>query len=391
MLPYTKFNGKINGKKIEDFYAQLDYSIEGGKNRLKKIKEILKDDEFFVEYFDKWFKCNIGSNDGTSESDPVCHLLEKMADYILYPNRSAYRSKKRKTKRIEENEILTNNVENYIENQKELEINDKNNNAISVAIVLKEDIKKYKEIEQIYKAINQYRRLRLNLKNKPKYIQYSDLKKINKAISQLQEDARIVKELLSGMIEFKRLGFTTTEYNFNFDTFYWDKNGEYKLVSRNALDFLDKKHIDGLISFYSALKQSSFEDCQGQMKYILMFLEYLIDNAPLKDYERDYLVWYIDGLSTKQIIDNLKMKYGFDWKDGNIQRCKNIILDKIVKFYEDDYEEWFYTFKAKGKYKKCSKCGKIYLANRKYFRKQDDCKDGLRPECRNCEKTAKKG
>jgi hypothetical protein len=81
------------------------------------------------------------------------------------------------------------------------------------------------------------------------------------------------------------------------------------------------------------------------------------------------------------------MKYGFDWSDGDIQRCKNIILDKIVKFYEDDYEEWFYTFKVKGKYKKCSKCGKIYLANKKYFRKDTTRKDGLDIYCKLCRKS----
>jgi hypothetical protein len=381
VLPYKGFNGKINGKKIEDFYSQLDYSIKGVENRLKKIKEILKDDEFFVEYFDKWFKCNINSNNGTSENDSVCRLLEKMADYILYADRNSYRRKKYKEQKIKKKEILVDDLESYFKKIEERKEEGRNYRVNPIVKVSQEDINNYKEIKNIYEAIQLLEQLKLKRSNA------KDKKKIKKAILQLKEDAGIIKEFLSGMIEFKRLGFTTTEYDFNFDTFYWDKNGEYKLVSRNALDFLDKNHIDALISFYSALKQSSFEDCQGQMKYILMFLEYLIDNAPLKNYERDYLGWYIDGLNKKQIIDKLKMKYGFDWSDGDIQRCKNIILDKIVKFYEDDYEEWFYTFKVKGKYKKCSKCGKIYLANKKYFRKDTTRKDGLDIYCKLCRKS----
>jgi uncharacterized OB-fold protein len=63
----------------------------------------------------------------------------------------------------------------------------------------------------------------------------------------------------------------------------------------------------------------------------------------------------------------------------------------IVKAYEDDYEEWFYTFKAKGKYKKCSKCGKIYLAKEKYFGKHPNTKDGLQSICKNCDNLRKKG
>lgn len=383
MLPYTKFNGKINGKRIEDYYSQLDYSIEGVDNRLKKIKEILKDDEFFVEYFDKWFKCNINSNDGTSENDAVCKLLEKMADYILYADKNSYRRKQYKEQKIKDNEVLIDDLEVYFEKVEERKQEGRNYRISPIAKITKEDINNYKEIKNIYEAIKLLEQLKL----KPSCAK--DKKKIKKAILQLKEDAEIVKEFVSGMIEFKRLGFTTTEYDFNFDTFYWNKNGEYKLVSHNALDFSNKKHIDAFIRFYSSLKQSSFEDCQGQMKFVLMFLEYLIDNAPLKDYERDYLIWYIDGLSVKQIIDNLKMKYGFDWSDGDIQRCKNIILDKIVKFYEDDYEEWFYTFKAKGKYKKCSKCGKIYLAKEKYFSPKNDSKDGLHPYCKKCRNCVK--
>jgi hypothetical protein len=50
------------------------------------------------------------------------------------------------------------------------------------------------------------------------------------------------------------------------------------------------------------------------------------------------------------------------------------------------------THTALYKYKKCSVCGKIKLANERYFRKRNDNKgDGFRNECRICEKMNKSG
>lgn len=373
----------------QEILKELDYSIEGTEERLKKVKEILqKYDEFFVDYFDNRFNVNLKPYDKLSDSNKICHLLELMADYILYPDRKALDRKKYKEKTIKKNEILVDDFDEYLENPEKQKQYNENTDLIPQIEISKEDLEKFVEIKNIYDAIDKFKQILKRLKSQPNTV--PEQIKIRRIIKALREDAVLAKKILSGMIEFKRLNRTSTVYNFDYDTFYYDEQGNYILVSRNALDFSDKKHIQELIRFYAPLKQSSYEDFHGETKYVLMFLEYLIDNAPLKDYERDYIIWYIDGLNIKAIIHKMRMKYGFNWSSKNAKKCWDTILNKIVQFCEDDYEEWFYTFKARGKYKTCSKCGKVYLATRKYFSINKDSKDGLHSICKKCRNLGKK-
>jgi hypothetical protein len=368
VLPYTKFNGKINGKRIEDYYSQLDYSIEGVENRLKRIKEILQDDEFFVEYFDKWFKCNINSNDGTSENDSVCRLLEKMADYILYADRNSYERKKYKKKKIKEKEILVDNIENYLQQKDKIEKKKKSNQWLKPKVkITNEDIVLNPYIKQIQESIDKLKE-KINKCSPDKYYKLSNLLKT------LTTEQKIIKEIMR-----QPIGLQPNTHNFPHYNFDW-------------FDFGNINHVSALLNLYGALKEQFYDNEDSDVHWLLDYLEYLIDKSNLKDYEKDILIWKIDGLTGQQISDNIKEKYGLDFSVNYISNeIRKRIPMSIVKAYEDDYEEWFYTFKAKGKYKKCSKCGKIYLAKEKYFGKHPNTKDGLQSICKNCDNLRKKG
>ena len=43
----------------------------------------------------------------------------------------------------------------------------------------------------------------------------------------------------------------------------------------------------------------------------------------------------------------------------------------------------------KGKYKKCSKCGEIKIANERHFGKHPKTKDGFQSVCKECDKKRK--
>lgn len=99
----------------------------------------------------------------------------------------------------------------------------------------------------------------------------------------------------------------------------------------------------------------------------------------------DIIVWKIDGFSGIDICEKLKLKYGLDWSEEYVSIVyKQQIPHKIANTYKETYEEWFYTFKAKGDYKTCSRCVENKLRNDKYFGKHPQTKDGFYPSCKVC-------
>lgn len=67
-----------------------------------------------------------------------------------------------------------------------------------------------------------------------------------------------------------------------------------------------------------------------------------------------------------------------------INSCLNKIASKVAKTYWDDYEEWYYTYKVKGHYKKCSRCNQTKLI--KEFGDDSRNKDLKKGYCRDCDR-----
>lgn len=69
---------------------------------------------------------------------------------------------------------------------------------------------------------------------------------------------------------------------------------------------------------------------------------------------------------------------------SHIASAFDLMVTKISDEYEKIYEDKYYTYIAKGKYKVCSVCGKPLLKSRFYFYKDSKNTDGLKSECINC-------
>lgn len=76
------FRGQINNVNIMDIVDKLDYTISSLQDRMNLVKELLGE-EFFVEYFDEYFKGNISTKDYLSANNNVCQAILKITDYIL--------------------------------------------------------------------------------------------------------------------------------------------------------------------------------------------------------------------------------------------------------------------------------------------------------------------
>ena len=98
------------------------------------------------------------------------------------------------------------------------------------------------------------------------------------------------------------------------------------------------------------------------------------------------IVWgKIEGKQNADIQKLLMKKHNISYSAVHISSLwRNKIPELIAEFAEEEYLNWYFTFKEKGKYKKCNRCGKVKLAHSKYFTKNKTSKDGWYSICKEC-------
>lgn len=106
--------------------------------------------------------------------------------------------------------------------------------------------------------------------------------------------------------------------------------------------------------------------------------------APYPFYRR--IVQYKQDLYTNQEIQNLlEAEFG---QTHSIEYLSFLWRNKIPKLIaqqaSDNFLEWYFTFKAYGKWKRCNRCGQIKLAHPRYFSTNKTSKDGFYSLCKEC-------
>lgn len=411
MLANSKFEGELNGKRIEDFTSQLDFNIESTQKRVDKVKEILYTqgvnkeyiDNFFELFFDQtrtpkpYFNVNVGTTGYNSEFNNICKKLEHMVNYILFSEEAI------KENELSEYSYLTNTNKRKIKKREVSyeQIIDKKSNTGNEQLQNKEvnrlGIKKYpkmsitkEDIEQInYISQLQYSIDKLLPKLDDEGISDEDKFKIRRLIVDLRKEQIVIKDGIRRPIEFKKLMNEKPVYDLSSDTGYYDENDNYTLISENNIDMYNPDHIYHLIEKYSTLKETSYDNFDSEIKFILWELEELVDDTELKDYEKDIIIWKIDGILAKNILWKLKEKYELEWSEPYLTKVYKNICKKVAKYAVRYYEDWFYTNKVKGEYKKCSKCGEVKLANINHFG-WDKTNKRWKSQCLKCSAETKK-
>ena len=97
----------------------------------------------------------------------------------------------------------------------------------------------------------------------------------------------------------------------------------------------------------------------------------------------------IDGARNSAIRDALQSEFGVLHSVEYISSLwRNKIPALIAEEAKKEFLDWYFTFVEKGKYKKCSRCGKVKLANSMYFTKNKTSKDNFYSICKECRNKA---
>ena len=97
------------------------------------------------------------------------------------------------------------------------------------------------------------------------------------------------------------------------------------------------------------------------------------------------LIYKIDGKQNLEIQELLEKEFN---QTHSVEYLSSLWRNKIPKLLaeqaKEDYLIWHFTYVEKGKWKKCSRCGEVKLANNKFFSKNNTSKDGFYSICKKC-------
>lgn len=153
-----------------------------------------------------------------------------------------------------------------------------------------------------------------------------------------------------------------------------------------GFSLMNPKIVSELLCRYSKLRQDSYERLDNDLKWVIEDLDTLTDKA-LADYPVYMFIVEkkIDGWQNQEIKFGIQENFGIVhtveyistlWRN----KIPNLIADKA----QEEFLDYWYLEVEKGKYKKCSKCGQIKLANKRYFSKNASSKDGFYSICKAC-------
>lgn len=353
----------------------LDYSLTTPEERVVYVKELL-----------------------TKTPPPYSNsTLKILADYMLFIHDRNQTKKERKKEHpiltpnreftIDKRQVSYENLVEKLENGEDgiynIIRNDKNQLLDPKDPITEEDIE---NIPGIKECIDVIISLKKQLENASKYRR----KQLNQAIIDTWKQAYVIKGSYNiGHVKSSAQIKNVVSIPIP-EKIYLDKN--QMPHSDMPLSLLNPEHVSFLLCYYQVLKQESWEDLHGDMRWHLIDLENVVDEALKDKYPLlyDVLIWKIDGLTNNDIKNKVYNFYGEDHSEQYYSTVWRKRIPKLVsEQFAKDYVEWYFTEKEYGYWKKCSKCGQIKLGHPLFFAKNTS-KDGWYSQCKECKNASRK-
>jgi hypothetical protein len=208
----------------------------------------------------------------------------------------------------------------------------------------------------------------------------------------LRSNLKDAISILTDEVSFKSPTRPTTRYDFNLDTLYYDEDGNEVFVSKNFINFGNQNTYKGLLVSFNDLWGKYKDKIETDMWHILQDFLDIVAKADLTNDENNIVKLMLNGFSQNEIIDYFNHILNQEMYQQKLSIIMNrTIPRKLFNTYLYIIDNWIYTYRLKGKYKKCSNCGEIKLiSNDRYFRKNPFSRDGYRSQCKKCEVLAEK-
>ena len=341
--------------------TKLDYTLESPEERLALVNKILEE-----------------------TPDPSPAYLEILGDYLVL---CMEKQERKERKMLTENRMATINkretsfeglvsqFENGEDGIYNLITDNKNQIFQPKISITKKDLEEIPFLKQIKEAIELWEKKLKTATGRDRFI-------IKKAIIDLRKDQYVVKDAYR-----KPIVFTNNMHSKSYipldDYVTFDENG---YCVPHGVSFINPTVCSAILCNYSKLKENGWGNFEGDTWYMMEAFDDLCART-LKDYPlyEQIVIMKIDGRQNIDIQAELEAQFGIKHSLEYISSLwRKKIPNLLASQAEDDYLNWYYLEKEKGKYKRCSRCGEVKLAHNKYFSKNKTSKDGFYSICKCC-------
>lgn len=361
-------NEKLEEQIIEEDIKparKLDYSLQTPEERNELVKKII---------------------DETPPEQLTNKYLEILSDYIIF----AMDKEERKQKKIlTDNRMVTVNkretsfqgfagqLENGEDGIYNMIANDKNIIFTPKISITQQDIDDIPALKDLRAAIEVVEKQEKAATGKRKFM-------LKKQLIEMRQDQYVIKNAYRQPMYFTNAIKSFSKTNFD-EKIEITKDGEVK--SNGLVSFFNPKHVSALLCNYSKLKEDSWGKFWADSYFLMEDLDALIERTLKDDYPLyyDLLIYKIDGKQNVEIQTLLNEKHGIK---HSVEYISSLWRNKIPKLLaekaQEEYIVWYYTTQEYGKWKKCSRCGQIKLADNRFFSKNKTSKDGFYSICKCC-------
>ena len=242
--------------------------------------------------------------------------------------------------------------------------------------ITQKDLDEIQPLRQLREAIEYW-------ENKIKTAEGRDALIIKKTLIELRKDQYVIKNAYRKPIVFTQAMGSTRNYIPLEGEITVNAEGR---VESKGVTLVDPAVCSAILCNYSRLKQDSWGNFESDTWYLIHDFENICDKA-LENYPLYMRIveYKIDGMQNIEIQEAIQKEFGIKHSLEYISSLwRKKIPQLIASAAEDQYLDWYFTKVEKGTYKRCSKCGKIKLANNKYFSLNNTSKDGWYSICKSC-------
>ena len=254
---------------------------------------------------------------------------------------------------------------------------DKNILLVPKIEITEDDIKTIPGLRELREEIKKVEARQKAAKNKQKYL-------LTKQLIQMRQDQYILKSIYKPPITTTKVTKSLNKIDLS-EKVIIQQNGDPH--SNCLVSFFDPYHVCCLLCNYSKLKEECWGHFDGDWWFLMQDFDKISEKALKQDYPilYDIMIYKIDGLQNKEIAAILKKDYNITY---SIEYLSAVWRKKIPKIISQKAKEewiiWYYTFKEKGKWKRCSRCHEVKLAHPYFFSKNKTAKDGWYSMCKCC-------
>ena len=328
---------------------KLDFSLESAAERTEFVRKLLEE---------------------LPQEQKTPRYLEILSDYIIFALDKEERKQKKiitdnRSKRIKVRETSFQGLISKLENGEDgiynMIANDKNIIFMPATSITPKDIEEIPALKELTDEIKNVEEQFKAATGKKKFL-------LKKQLIQMYQDQYVIKNTYKPQMYVTNAVKSVNTLNLD-ETITVDEDNN--LHSNGLISFVYPSHISALLCNYSKLKEQAWGQFHNDAYYLMESLDALIEST-FEEYPmyKDIIIYKIDGISNIEIKDNIMRDYNVS---HTVEYISSLWRKKLPKMMADKFKEeyltWYYTTQKYGKWKRCSRCGQIKLADPLFFSK----------------------